>query len=66
MTGDFRTLVKMSLAERHMTQKQLAKRLGCDPSKVSRILNNIGTANYSDIAQIAEELKITITFTRGA
>ena len=53
------------MAEKRLTQKQLAKRLKCDQSKVSKMINHIENARYGDIERMARELHIKINYTRG-
>ncbi|WP_345455169.1 helix-turn-helix transcriptional regulator [Deinococcus aluminii] len=63
MTEEIRAIVKQVMRERHMTQTQLAEKLGVTPQALSRTLNERGKVPglWRDIF---EELGLEVTVKR--
>ena len=52
--------IKVVLAEKNMTNKQLAELLGKDPAVVSKWVTNTNQPNLETIIQIAKTLKVSV------
>ena len=52
--------IKVVLAEKDMTNKQLAELLGKDPAVVSKWVTNTNQPNLETIIQIAKVLKVSV------
>ena len=52
--------IKVVLAEKNMTNKQLAELLGKDPAVVSKWVTNTNQPNLETIIQIAKVLKVSV------
>lgn len=63
VTEEIRAIVKQVMRERHMTQTQLAEKLGVTPQALSRTLNERGKVPglWKDIF---EELSLEVTVKR--
>ena len=52
--------IKVVLAEKNMTNKQLAEFLGKDPAVVSKWVTNTNQPNLETIIQIAKVLEVSV------
>lgn len=52
--------MKLRMLETGMTNYELAKRLGCDAAKVSRVLNDWVTPDKETKGRIAAELGVSV------
>ncbi len=52
--------IKVVLAEKNMSNKQLAEMLGKDPAVVSKWVTNTNQPNVETLIQIAKVLKVSV------
>ena len=62
---DFGRRLKQARKEKHMTQKELAKLLGLEQSAISNYEKNFRTPPMQSILDIAEALKVTVSYLLG-
>lgn len=62
---DFGNRLKQARKEKHMTQKELAKRLGLEQSAISNYEKSFRTPPMQSILDIAEALKVSVSYLLG-
>ena len=62
---DFGNRLKQARKEKHMTQKELAKRLGLEQSAISNYEKSFRTPPMQSILDIAEALEVSVSYLLG-
>ena len=60
MTDAYNAAIRIGMAEKNYKQKDLAKKMGKNQSKISRMLSDIDEIKFGELRQLLSSLGLTV------